>query len=288
MRTKLVDLFTLEELGADKFTAPIHDTGRARLFRGLVAAQAVIAASRTVPQDRPIHSLHSYFLRPGDALRPVEFTVNRERDGRSFTTRHIIARQRDEAIFSMTASFQTAEKGFEHQEVVLEALPPEQSKGLDEWFVEAGAGDELAAWLADYRNKHPIELRFPEEPTPLSARHGPMESRQGMWMRSRDRLPDDRLSHVCSLTYASDLYLMSTAMRPHGVGFMKGNVVGASLDHALWFHGEFRADEWLYYDQRSPWSAGGRGLNFGQVFTQDGRLVASAVQEGLMRPNNRA
>ena len=288
MRVKLVDLLTLEDAGTDLFRASVNDTRSPRLFGGLVAGQALVAATRTVPVDRPVHSFHSYFLRPGDTKVPVEFTVNRERDGRSFTTRHIIARQHDEAIFSMTASFQGEEEGFSHQEVVLDAPPPEESLGLDDWFEQSEFAADFADWLADYREKHPVELRFPQEPTPLSARRGPMPSRQGMWMRSRDPLPDDRLTHVCSLTYASDLYLMSTAMRPHGVGMMAGSVVGASLDHAMWFHADFRADEWLYYDQHSPWSGGSRGLNFGHIFTPDGRLVATVVQEGLMRPRTRA
>lgn len=288
MRTRLVDLLSIEDVGGDTFRGPISASERARLFGGLVAGQALVAASRTVPEDRPVHSFHSYFLRPGDPKVPVEFSVTRERDGRSFTTRHILAKQHDESIFSMTASFQVEEKGFEHQEAVLDAPPPEASPGLDEWLERGERTEALIAWLEDYRERHPIELRFPQEPNPLSARHGPLPSRQGVWMRSRDPLPDDRLTHVCSLTYASDLFLLSSGLRPHGLAFMAETVVGASLDHAVWFHAEFRADEWLYYDMHSPWAGNSRALNFGQIFAEDGRLIASAVQEGLMRPNSRA
>lgn len=284
-RISIPDLLDLENAGPDLFWAPVTSEVRSRLFGGQVAAQALVAVSRTVEPDRRVHSLHSYFLRPGNSLVGVDFEVTRERDGQSFTTRHVEAKQRGQTIFSLTASFQKQEDGgLQHQEVALDVPSPEECKTLEEWF-DTPEAKPFAGFLEAYA-KHPLELRFPKEPSPLAALRGPAPSDQGMWMRFKDTLPDDRLVHDCCLTYASDFFLISAALRPHAVD-IHSNVMVASLDHAMWFHSPFKADEWFYYEQNSPWSGGSRGLAFGRFFTADGTLFATAAQEGLMRVRTR-
>ena len=257
----LLKLLDLEPLEVDLFRGASPETNLQRVFGGQVVGQALVAAGRTVEADRHVHSLHAYFLRPGDPTRPIIYEVDRSRDGRSFTTRRVVALQHGRQIFTMSASFQTPEDGIEHQLPMPSSPDPDELPVID--------GPEARAWSS-------IDLRF----VPRSD-DNPMG--QQVWLRAAEPLPDDPLTHVCVLAYASDLTLLSSTIRPHDISRWDSNLQMASLDHAMWFHRPFRADEWLLYDQSSPAAAGGRGLASGRIFTSDGRLAASVVQEGLVR-----
>jgi acyl-CoA thioesterase-2 len=246
------------------------------VFGGQVAGQALVAAGRTVPSDREVHSLHAYFIRPGDPRVPIVYEAERVRDGRSFTTRRVLAIQRGEAIFSLSASFQLPQEGLEHSDPGPSDVPaPETLPSI---------GDRVAAggdpgWLA--RTPRPIDMRFVDEPVWSSERSGASDDPVRVWMRADGTLPDDRLLHVCLLTYASDMTLLGSVLARHDIPLDK--VQMASLDHAMWFHRPFRADEWLLYTCHSPTASGSRGLATGRFTTRDGRLVATTVQEGLVR-----
>ena len=257
----LLKLLDLEPLEVDLFRGASPETNLQRVFGGQVAGQALVAAGRTVDGDRRVHSLHAYFLRPGDPTRPIIYEVDRSRDGRSFTTRRVVALQHGRQIFTMSASFQTPEDGIEHQLPMPVSTDPETLPVID--------GPEARAWSS-------IDLRF----VPHSD-DNPMG--QQVWLRAAEALPDDPLTHVCVLAYASDLTLLSSTIRPHDISRWDRNLKMASLDHAMWFHRPFRADEWLLYDQSSPAATGGRGLASGRIFSAGGALVASVVQEGLVR-----
>jgi acyl-CoA thioesterase-2 len=257
----LLRLLDLEQLEVDLFRGAAPETELQRVFGGQVAGQALVAAGRTVDADRHVHSLHAYFLRPGDPNRPIIYEVDRTRDGRSFTTRRVAAVQHGRAIFTMSASFQTLETGFEHQEPMPATGDPDQLPALDD--------PRAKAWSA-------IDLRF-------VPRDDDNPRDQQVWLRAAGTMPDEALTHVCVLAYASDLTLLSSTLGPHGVDRGDRNLRMASLDHAMWFHRPFRVDDWLLYDQVSPAAAGGRGLAAGRIFTTDGTLVASVVQEGLVR-----
>jgi acyl-CoA thioesterase II len=266
----LLEILDLELIDRDLYRGQSPPTDRQQVFGGQVAGQALVAAGRTVGDDRFVHSLHAYFLRPGDATRPIIYDVDRIREGRSFTTRRVVAKQRGEAIFHLSASFQLAEEGLEHQ-LAMPAAPPPES--LDE---SGFAGhDPIAEQIAEYSA---LDWRY------VPAGDGPHIARQA-WFRARDPLPDDLLIHVCVAAYASDLSLLVTALLPHGR--RPAELQMASLDHAMWFHRPFRADDWLLYDAISPSSTGARGLGMGHIYTRDGRLAVSVVQEGLMRPRRR-
>jgi acyl-CoA thioesterase II len=245
-----------------------------RVFGGQVAAQALVAAGRTVDPARYLHSLHAYFVRPGDTRAPIIYDVERVRDGRSFTTRRVRAVQHGEAIFALSASYQLAQGGLEHTEPAPVGVPaPEELPDLGEWLREDGG------FLAGL--PRPLDLRFVDPPL-WSRRRGPAsDDPVRLWMRADGTLADEPLLHVCLLTYASDLTLLGSVLAPHSQHM--GEVGLASLDHAMWFHRPFRADEWLLYECRSPTASGSRGLATGRFFTRDGRLVATAVQEGLVR-----
>jgi acyl-CoA thioesterase-2 len=235
-----------------------------------------------VPEDRPVHSLHAYFIRPGDPSVPLVYTVDRVRDGRSFTTRRVTAIQHGKPIFTLSASFHRPEAGLEHATPMPAARPPGELRSNAERLTEA-LGVTLPARFHDT----PIELRS-VGPLPAELARDPSlrakdEHSNLVWVRVTERLPDDPLLHVCLMTYASDLTLLETALLEHGISWLDGRVVGASLDHAMWFHRPFRADQWLLYAQESPVAAGGRVLARGQVFTAEGDLVVSVVQEGLIR-----
>lgn len=267
---RLVDILALEKIEEDIYRGRSPQENRQRVFGGQVAAQALVAAGRTVPADRPVHSLHSYFLRPGDPAVPIVYTVDRTRDGRSFTTRRVLGIQHGEVIFSLSASFQVVEPGLEHHDP-MPAVP--QPEDVPEW--------EPAESEVEMRRR-PIELR-PVGAAPF-VRSGERErsDRLLLWMRARDTLPDDPLTHVCAVAYASDLTLLDAVLARHGRS-MGAGVRGASLDHAMWFHSPFRADQWLLYVQESPAASGARGLAEGRIYRLDGTLVASAMQEGLLR-----
>ena len=273
---ELVDLLDLEQIEVNIFRGRSPDERQQRVFGGQVAGQALVAAGRTVPTDRPVHSLHAYFLRPGDPNIPIVYTVDRIRDGRSFTTRRVVAVQHGEAIFNLSASFQLREEGLDHSWEVPDAPAPESLPTMRERFEALGA--DLPEHVLRPR---PIDVRHVEDP-PWIARHtGSGQPQQMVWMRADGRLSDDELVHVCALTYASDMTLLDSIMLPHQVSWE--DLRGASLDHAMWFHRPFRADEWFLYVQESPSASGARGLARGLIFNQEGQLIVSVVQEGLMR-----
>jgi acyl-CoA thioesterase-2 len=278
----LIDLLNLEQIEADIFRGRSPDETVQRVFGGQVAGQALVAAGRTVPGDRPVHSLHAYFIRPGDPSVPLVYTVDRVRDGRSFTTRRVTAIQHGKPIFTLSASFHHPEGGLEHAMPMPAARPPEELRSNAARLAEA-----VGAPLPAHLRESPIELR---SAGPLSIELARDPSLRGeddhnnlVWVRVTERLPDEPLLHVCLMTYISDLTLLETALLEHGLSWFEGNASGASLDHAMWFHRPFRADQWLLYAQDSPVSAGGRVLARGQVFTEEGDLVVSVVQEGLIR-----
>ncbi len=268
---KLLSYLDIEALDSDLFLGDPGE-GSGRLFGGMVAAQSVIAAGRTVDPDRSLHSLHAYFLRPGRHGVPIRFVVDRIRDGRSFTTRRVKAHQRGEAIFNLSASFAKPEAGISHQDEMPDA--PDPSDGLPEW--ESARAKALGDSNAK-RGDSAVEVRLCD---PLEAGESG-EARQRNWLRVAGTLPDDRLIHTAMLVYASDRTLLSTASRPHGLPW--GKRMAASLDHAVWIHRPVRFDSWLLYASESPIARSARGLVFGAMYQQDGKRVASVAQEGLIR-----
>lgn len=276
---KLIDVLDLEQIEVNIFRGLSPQDGWQRVFGGQVICQALVAAARTA-DNVPIHSLHGYFMLPGDPKVPILYEVDRIRDGRSFKTRRVVAIQHGAAIFSMSVSFHKHEEGFQHQiempDVPMpEDLPDETS--LKEKYIDQAPDYMKAYW----KSERAIEMR------PTDVRRyiapSPGEPVQHIWMRTHGTLPDDPAIHQCALAYASDFTLLGTALIPHGrIGF-DPNILMASLDHSLWFHRDFRADEWLLYSQDSPSSHFGRGLSRGSVFTRDGILVASVAQEGVIR-----
>ncbi len=274
----LVELLDLEPIEVNIFRGLSPDENRQRVFGGQVAGQALVAAARTVEADRSVHSLHAYFLRPGDPNVPILYEVDRIRDGRSFTTRRVVAIQHGRAIFNLAASFHVDEPGFDHQVPMPDAPPPDDLPTFRERM--APYAEQLGDW---YHRPRPIDIRYVDW-APPEAREAPREPSQRVWLRADGRLSDDPVLHTCVVAYASDMTLLDTTLLPHGVGWQQNQVMMASLDHAMWFHRPFRADEWLLYVQDTPATSGGRGLARGLLFTQGGELVVSVVQEGLIRP----
>jgi len=273
---ELLELLDLERLDDDLYRGAQMPTTRPMVFGGQVAAQALVAATRTVEEPFTAHSLHSYFLQPGDPTTPTIYDVENLRDGRSFATRRVIAQQHGRPIYAQTVNFQKAEPGLEHEEEMPDVPGPDDASVHR---ISTRAQEELHAdqWnVADIRIVGSSAQGL--EPDPLHP------ARQRVWLRVSSRLPDDPAAHRAAFTYLSDMTLVGAAMAPHGVSFGKGDVFVASLDHAVWFHRPFRADEWWLYDQVSPSATSGRTLVLARVFTQDGRLVASVAQEAVMRP----
>ena len=277
---QIIKTLDLEEIELNHYLATSPNEGWQRVYGGQVIGQALVAASRTVSPNRSAHSLHAYFLRAGDTTIPILYKVDRIRDGKSFTTRRVIAVQRGQAIFTMSISFQVDEGGLSHQFDMPKVPAPdslptedelrrEQAKSWPKEFQESFSGSSAI----QVKPVDPVDLLNPE----------PAQAMQRCWMRCGEALPGDPRIHQCALAYLSDWSLLDTASRPHAVSFMQDNVQVASLDHAMWFHRPFRADDWMLYTQSSPASSGGRGLNFGHVFTHDGTLVCSMSQEGLIR-----
>ncbi|MFF4230136.1 acyl-CoA thioesterase [Streptomyces sp. NPDC001820] len=279
----LLDLLDLERIEQDIFRGLSRSAVVPRVFGGQVAAQALVAAGRTVPEDRTAHSLHAYFLRMGDPGAPIVYTVDRIRDGRSFTTRRVVAVQHGQPIFHLSASFQTYEEGLEHQAEMPSAPDPETLPTAAE-ILPRDLDPEVAQRLLEARAA--VDLRYAEAP-PWSTAGQPREPRSQVWFRTNGKLDgaiDEPLLHVCLATYVSDMTLLDSVLLAHGRGgWAVGDVVGASLDHAMWFHRPFRADEWLLYDQESPSASGGRGLGQARIYTQDGRLAITVIQEGVVR-----
>jgi len=275
---ELVDLLDLEYLDVDLFRGRQPDSVRQRVYGGQVAAQALVAAARTVGDGFAVHSLHSYFLLPGDYQVPIIYDVERIRDGRSFLTRRVMARQHGRPIYYQTLNFQRAEDGFDHQDAMPPVGTPEDGFNLVDLMRERGGEDADALgkeWAA-------LDVRFLG-----NSRHGleenpdhPAEAR--MWIRIEGPLSDNPLEHLAAFTYASDVSLLGASLAAHDADPTK--IQMASLDHTIWFHRPFRADEWWLYDQWSPSASGGRGLALGRVFQTDGTLVATVAQEGLIRP----
>jgi acyl-CoA thioesterase-2 len=274
----LLDLLDLEQIEVNIFRGQSPADRVQRVFGGQVAGQALVAAGRTVPDDRPVHSLHAYFIRPGDPSIPIIYTVDRVRDGRSFTTRRVSAIQHGKIIFTLSASFQRTEAGPQHA-VPMPQVPPPEDVPPTVPRLEKVFGP-LPAFIRD----RPIDIRFVGPLTVEAERDSSLRTNQNLvWLRVDGELPDEELLHVCLMTYASDMTLLDSVLLAHGLSWVDGQTTGASLDHAMWFHRPFRADRWLLYAQESPVAAGARGLARGQVFTADGELVVSVVQEGLIR-----
>jgi len=278
----VLDLLDLEPIEVNMFRGTSPAEGWQRVYGGQVIGQALVAASRTVEDESRIaHSLHGYFLRPGDTTIPIVYSVDRIRDGKSFNTRRVVAVQRGKAIFSMSVSFQVIEEGLHHQMSMPDAAPPEDCPSQEE-LRASYINDIPEEYRENFLNRaDPIEMRFQDGTNDFKP--DPMPPHQRVWIRAVDKIPDDVRLHQCVLAYASDMTLMDNALRPHGIGWTEENFQTASLDHAMWFHEPFRADEWLLYYQDSPYSGGARGFNRGSFYTRDGRLIASATQEGLMR-----
>jgi acyl-CoA thioesterase-2 len=281
----LLDLLDLERIERDVFRGQSRSAVVPRVFGGQVAAQALVAAGRTVPEDRHAHSLHAYFLRPGDPGAPIVYTVDRIRDGRSFTTRRVVAVQHGRPIFHLSASFQTYEEGLEHQA----PMPPAPDPATLPTSQERLRGyDHLDPAVVErfLQAREAVDLRYVDEP-PYGRFGEPREPHSQVWFRTNGKLDgdiDEPLLHVVLATYVSDMTLLDSVLLAHGRGgWAVGDVVGASLDHAMWFHRPFRADEWLLYDQESPSASGGRGLGQARIYAQDGRLAITVIQEGVVR-----
>jgi acyl-CoA thioesterase-2 len=280
----LLDLLDLEDIDLDIFRGRNESARPGRIFGGQVAAQSLVAASRTAG-GLLAHSLHGYFLRPGDPTVPVVFTVDRIREGRSFTTRHVVARQRGRAIFNMSVSFQQSEDGYEHQMPMPDAPDPESLPGRAELVKRHfdAIPETDRPWVAQPR---PVDVRHVELPTFFGG--GPRTGVNLVWMRVPRAIPADPALHQRLLAYMSDLTLLDNTVLPHGRNGRLGPLMVASIDHAVWFHRAPKVDDWLLYVQDSPAAAGARGFARGTIFAQDGTLVASVAQEGLLRPVRRA
>lgn len=285
--TDLVSLLDLETLEVNLFRGQSRDLGGKSVFGGQVIGQALVAASRTVEEACP-HSLHAYFLRPGDMAQPIVYEVDRVRDGRTFTTRRVQAIQHGNPILTLIASFQRPEAGLEHQSRMPEVAAPEKLKSAkdlhDDWV---HSNPELPDRVFHALTREmaiefkPVQPWNPLEPTVEPAR-------QAIWFRAAGTLPEDPMLHRCVLAYASDFNLLSTALRPHGRSWFDPAMNVASIDHAIWFHRDVRVDDWLLYDMDSPTSQAGRGFSRGQIYDRKGHLVASVAQENLMRDNARS
>lgn len=286
---ELIALLALERIEENIFRGQSQDLGWGRVFGGQVLGQALSAAEQTVPAERHVHSLHGYFLRPGAVDKPIAFLVDPIRDGGSFTTRRVVAVQDGRAIFNLAASFQVQEGGFDHQmDVMPEVAPPDEllsERELGQRYLDKLPAAVREAVPAAMRERlvedRPIEIRPVDPIDPMKPGH--REPVRRVWFRASGALPDRPSLHQYLLAYASDFHLLGTSLQPHGVSWLTPNIQVASIDHAMWFHRPFRFDDWLLYDVDSPSAQGARGLARGRWFTRDGALVASTMQEGLIR-----
>jgi acyl-CoA thioesterase-2 len=275
----LIKVMTLERLEIDLFRGESRDIGSPQVFGGQVLGQALVAATATV-EDRAVHSLHAYFLRRGDFNSPIVYEVDRALDGSHFSSRRVVAIQHGRQIFNMSASFQSAESGLDHQNAIPDVPPPESLPDMAAHYRDVA--DQLpAAARRMLEQKRPFEFRPVHPPDPL--RREKSAPHKYVWFRAVDKLADDEALHRCLLAYVSDFHLLDTALKPHGISMISSKLVIASIDHAMWFHRGVRVDDWLLYAIDSPSASGARGFTRGSVFARDGRLVASAAQEGLIR-----
>jgi acyl-CoA thioesterase II len=280
----LLNLLDLEPLEFNIYRGRHRDIGSGRVFGGQVLSQALVAAQRTVDEERIAHSLHGYFILPGDLSVPIVYFVDRLRDGKSFTTRQVTAIQNGRAIFNMSVSFHVQESGFEHQIEMPDVAAPESLRSELDIIRERVPPDlppELRRILTQDR---PIDFRLVEDVDPFDPKKQPPI--RHIWFRVNGTMPDETLAHEAVLAYASDYGLLGAALQPHGRTYRRPNIQVASLDHSLWFHRPCRVDDWLLYAIDSPVSSGARGFARGSIFTRDGKLVASVAQEGLMRPRD--
>ncbi len=275
----VLELLDIEPIEVNIFRGVQPDEDRQRVFGGQVAGQALVAAARTVDKGS-VHSLHSYFLRPGDPSIPILYEVDRIRDGRSFTTRRVVAIQHGRAIFNLAASFHVAEPGFEHQASMPDVPDPETLPSRADLM-----RDEPEVFPTMWRHRpQPVDIRYVTD-LPYRFQEG-RRPEQLVWMRANGSMPDDPVKHTCLLTYISDMTLLDTSIVPH-ISPYRDDMMNASLDHTMWFHRPMRADQWMLYAMDSPSASGARGFNRGQVFGRDGSLIASVAQEGLMRKIDR-
>ena len=280
---QLVEMLALERIEVNLFRGQTQDLGWGMVFGGHVLGQALSAVAQTVPEDRFVHSMHGYFLLPGDVDRPIVYDVDRIRNGGSFTTRRVKAIQNGEAIFNMSASFKVEEEGFEHQDEMPDVEGPEGLPSQTE--LARGIADQIPEPLRErFTAESPIEIRPIDPNNPLDPDKRPPES--AAWYRASGSLPDETPVHRYLLAYASDFNFLATSMYPHGVSWLMPQMQVASLDHSMWFHRPFRFDEWLLHVVESPSAAGARGLVRGRMFNQDGELVALTAQEGLIREHS--
>ena len=279
---EVLDLLDLEKVEENIFRGISPKDRVQRVFGGQVLGQALVAAGRTV-EGRVCHSLHAYFLRAGDPKLPILYEVDRSRDGTSFTSRRVVAIQHGRPIFTLEASFQVEEKGYDHQFEMPPAPDPDTLPSEEEWRLKAAGRlpEEKRAWFLRPR---PIETRLVDPREYFSPQKRPPH--EMLWIRACGTLPDALAFHQCLLAYASDMSLLDTGLLPHGIGWLDNKVQMASLDHAMWFHRPFRADDWLLYVQDSPSACGARSINRGLIYAKNGRLIASVAQEGLMRPRD--
>ncbi|MEL7128377.1 MAG: acyl-CoA thioesterase II [Pseudomonadota bacterium] len=280
----VLDLLNVERLEVDLFRGVSPDETSQRVFGGQVIGQAMMAAYQTVPDDRPCHSMHAYFIRPGDPNVPIIYQVDHSRDGRSFTTRRVVAIQHGKQIFSFSASFQTVEDGWDHQAEMPDVPGPEGLKSRLDLRREAAHlfPEELRT---QFTRARAIEMR-PVNPNDFFDPK-PMPAENTIWFKATRPFEGSPAVHQCLMAFASDMSLLDSGTRPHGISWHSGKAMMASLDHAMWFHAPARVDEWLLYSQDSPHAGGARSFNRGQIFKQDGTLVASVAQEGLMRPKRK-
>ncbi len=282
---QLLALLDLEPLEVNIYRGRNRDLGSGRVFGGQVFAQALVAARRTVDAPREAHSVHGYFILPGDLAAPIVYFVDRLRDGNSFTTRRVTAIQHGQAIFNLSASFHRAEAGLEHQSEMPDVPPPENLPSeLD--LIRSAADRSPEPLRAVLTQDRPLDLRPVDAGDPLHPGKGPPV--RHVWFRTTAPLPDDVLTHQAVLAYASDYRLLPTALQPHGISFRTRELQLASLDHSVWLHRSFRADEWLLYTMDSPLAAGARAFTRGAIYTRNGTLVASVAQEGLVRMRDAA
>lgn len=277
---ELVALLSLEKIEEDLYRGQSQDPGWGTVYGGQVIGQALFAALATVPAERPVHSLHAYFLRPGDVGRPIVYQVERTRDGGSFSARRVSAIQCGQPIFDMSASFHAVEQGVSHATPMPPVPPPEQCPTEPERYAR-----QLDGFPSAFRDRvlaeRPIEWRLADEPDVFSRTPAPPV--RYVWFRAPARLPDTPALHQAMLAYASDFAFITTSLKPHSLSWLSRDMRIASVDHSIWFHAPFRADEWLLHAIDSPWAGGARGLALGRIYTRDGTLVASTAQEGLIR-----